>query len=99
MIRHTVVVRLHYPEGSEEEAGFFAALTALTQVPGVEKFELLRQVHPNTPYTYGFSMEFADKPTADAYQIHPDHVAFVQKNWKNAVAEFMEIDYAPLELG
>ena len=60
MIRHTVVFRLKHPRGSKEEKAFLDHALLLKKIPGVEKFEQLRQVSRKNDYTFGFSMEFAD---------------------------------------
>jgi len=79
------------------EKGFLRdAKVALETIPGVKKFEQLKQVSPKTPYRFGFSMEFADKAAYDAYDRHPRHVAFVQDRWNREVDSFLEIDYEPL---
>jgi hypothetical protein len=96
MIRHTVVFRLKHPAGSPEEADFLATARVLARIPGVERFEQLRQVSPKNDYDFGFSMEFADGAAYDGYNRHPDHVAFVRDRWVPEVAAFLEIDYAPL---
>lgn len=97
MIRHTVAFRLRHPAGSEAERDFLAANAALGRIPGVERFELLRQVSPKNEFTFGVSMEFADQAAYDAYNTHPDHVAFVQHRWVPEVEDFLEIDVVPLE--
>jgi heme-degrading monooxygenase HmoA len=97
MIRHTVAFRLHHPAGSEEERDFLAANAALGSIPGVERFEMLRQVSPKNDFTFGVSMEFADQAAYDAYNTHPEHVGFVQGRWVPEVADFLEIDVVPLE--
>jgi hypothetical protein len=96
MIRHTVVFSLKHPRGSEAERGFLEAALVLKAIPGVEKFEQLRQVSPKADYDFGFSMEFADQAAYQGYNDHPDHVAFVRDRWVPEVARFQEIDYAPL---
>ena len=96
MIRHTVVFRLKHPPGSAAEAAFLEAANVLAAIPGVTKFERLREVSPKNGYAFGFSMEFTDQASYDAYDRHPDHVAFVEGRWIPEVAEFLEIDYAPL---
>ena len=60
MIRHTAVFRLKHAAGSAAERDFLAANRALKSIPGVEAFELLRQVSPKNDFTFGVSMEFAD---------------------------------------
>lgn len=95
MIRHTVVFRLKHAPGSPAEREFLAAAQALVSIPGVEKFELLRQVGKKCAYTFGLSMEFADAEVYAHYNDHPAHVRFVQERWLAEVADFLEIDYAP----
>lgn len=97
MIRHTVVFRLRHAAGSAEERAFLDAALVLAAIPGVERFERLRQTSPKAPdYDFGFSMEFADRAAYDGYNDHPDHVAFVRDRWLPEVAAFQEIDYTPL---
>jgi len=96
MIRHTVVFSLKHERHSSAETAFLKAAEALANIPGVEKFEQLRQISPKNAYAFGFSMEFRNQAAYDGYNIHPDHVAFVRDRWVPEVATFMEIDYAPL---
>jgi quinol monooxygenase YgiN len=93
-IRHSVAFTLRHPEGSAEEATFLDAVRALAAIPGVEAFELVDQISPKSPHRYGFSMEFADRAAHAAYDAHPDHRAFVAERWGNAVADFVEVDFA-----
>ena len=96
MIRHTVAFRLRHPPGSPEEAAFLHTARGLADIPGVQKFEQLRQVSRKNGYRFGFSMEFADQAAYDGYNSHPLHVAFVRDRWTSEVEEFLELDYAPL---
>ena len=96
MIRHTVVFTLKHSAGSNEEQAFLRHARILADIPGVEKFEQLRQVSPKNDYAFGFSMEFADQAAYSAYDGHPDHVAFVRDRWVPEVAKFLEIDYVPV---
>jgi Stress responsive A/B Barrel Domain len=85
------------PPGSAEEKKFLAdGPRILTAIPGVQKFEALRQVSSKNDYAFGFSMEFADQAAYDGYDQHPDHVAFVRDRWQREVEKFLEIDYAPV---
>jgi len=96
MIRHTVAFRLKHAPGSPAERDFLAAAQALVSIPGVEKFELLRQVGRKCTYTFGLSMEFADAEGYAHYNDHPAHVRFVQERWLAEVADFLELDYTPM---
>ena len=95
-IRHAVAFRLVHEPGSDAEADFLRANAALEAIDGVEAFELLREVSPKNAFTFFLTMEFADRAAYDAYSAHPDHVAFVEGRWIPEVAEFLEIDSAPL---
>lgn len=96
MIRHTVVFSLKHASGSAEESAFLRAAEVLATIPGVGKFEQLRQVSPKNDYAFGFSMEFADQATYAGYNDHPEHVAFVRDRWVPEVERFLEIDYVPV---
>jgi len=95
-IRHTVVFRLKHAAGSAAEQHFLRDARALAAIPGVRQFEQLRQTSPKNPFTFGFSMEFADAAAYAAYSSHPEHVRFVQERWIPEVEQFMEIDYEAL---
>ena len=96
MIRHTAVFRLKHKAGSMPETDFLFAIRKLKDIPGVEKFEVLRQISPKCEFAYGVSMEFKDQEAYTAYNEHPAHVAFVQSRWVPEVAAFTEIDYVAL---
>ena len=95
-VRHTVAFRLGHPEGSEAERLFLEAAAGLAAIPGVEAFELLREVSPKNEYRFGISMEFADRAAYEDYNEHPEHVSFVQERWLAEVEDFLELDYASL---
>lgn len=96
MIRHTVVFTLRHPIGSTAEQDFLLAADVLTEIPGVMKFEKLRQTSIKNDYAFGFSMEFENQAAYDVYNVHPLHVAFVNGRWIPEVSSFMEIDYVAL---
>jgi heme-degrading monooxygenase HmoA len=91
-IRHSVAFSLRHEAGSDAEADFMAAITALEQIPGVEAFELMREVSPKNDFDYGLTMEFADRAAYEDYNEHPQHVAFVADRWDVEVTNFLEID-------
>jgi hypothetical protein len=91
-IRHSVVFTLVHEPGSEGEAGFLRALGALEAIPGVEAFELMREVSPKNGFDHALTMEFADRSAYEAYNEHPDHVGFVEGRWDGEVKDFLEID-------
>jgi quinol monooxygenase YgiN len=91
-IRHSVVFRLRHESGSAAEADFLGAAAALAAIPGVEAFELMREISPKNEYRFALTMEFADRTAYEAYNAHPDHVAFVQGRWVPEVEAFLELD-------
>lgn len=92
-IRHTVAFSLKHDRESAQERNFLDALATLAHIPGVEAFEVLRQVGSKNQFTFGVSMEFASQAAYDSYNEHPDHVRFVNERWLREVEDFMEIDY------
>ncbi|MEN7547294.1 Dabb family protein [Rapidithrix thailandica] len=98
-IIHTVIFSLKHEAGSPEERQFLDdARTILTAIPGVEEFEVRKQVSQKNEYQFGFSMKFADQQAYDKYNQHPEHIAFVEKRWKKEVTDFLEIDYEQMNL-
>jgi hypothetical protein len=94
MIRHTVVFRLRHAPGSAAEQDFLrTAREQLTPIPGVERFEVLRQVGIQSSYRFSLSMEFADAAVYQGYNEHPNHTAFVGDRWIPEVEEFLELDF------
>lgn len=94
-IRHTVAFRLAHTPGSDEERRFLDAAAELEAIPGVEAFELMREVSPKNEFAFGISMEFRDADAYASYNDHPAHVRFVAERWAYEVSDFQEIDYAP----
>ena len=93
MIRHIVPFRLKHIKGSPEEADFLKALAKLADIPGVLNLQVMPQISRKNDFTFGVSMEFASNEAYQAYNEHPDHVAFVQGRWVPEVVAFMEIDF------
>jgi hypothetical protein len=93
MIRHTVAFNLKHARGSQPEWDFLDAALALATIPGVTRFERLRQVSVKNSFAFGFSMEFADQAAYDGYNLHPVHVRFVADRWVHEVETFLEADF------
>ncbi len=92
MIRHAAIFKLKHAKGSDEENSFLAAIRELKSIPGVERFELARETSPKNAYDFAVSMYFPDEAAYHAYNVHPTHVAFVERRWIPEVASFMEHD-------
>lgn len=97
MIQHTVAFRLKHPVGSAEEADFLAAAATVGALPGVRDYQQLRQVSPKCDHDYWFTMFFDDQAAYDAYNAHPEHVAFVRDRWQAEVVDFQEMDFVALD--
>jgi hypothetical protein len=98
VIRHTVVFGLRHAPASAAEADFLrTARERLTPIPGVERFEVLRQTGGQSEFRFSLSMEFADGDAYRAYNEHPDHTGFVQERWIPEVEEFLELDFEPYD--
>jgi hypothetical protein len=83
MLVHTVYFWLKPDLSTAQRAEFLTALQALDKVPSVQEFHLgrpagipPRPVVDNT-YDYSITCLFADVAAHDAYQVHPQHLAFV----------------------
>lgn len=97
MIRHSVVFSLVHDADSAEERDFLATgRAALSAIPGVEHFAVLRQVSPKSEHRFLFEMTFADDAAYQAYNEHPAHLDFVSSRWVPEVSDFQELDYVPL---
>ncbi|GAB4045415.1 Dabb family protein [Spirosoma litoris] len=97
MIRHTVVFKLKDQIDLLQEQAFFEAALALAAIPGVQKFEGLKQIGTKNKFDFGLSMEFDTEEEYAYYNNHPAHVQFVREHWIPTVQDFLEIDYEPLE--
>ena len=91
-IRHTIVFTLNHEPGSEGEADFLDGIARLESIPGVEAFELMREVSPKNDYRFGLTIEFSDPAAFTAFTDHPEHAEFVRRRWDAEVAAFLEID-------
>jgi len=97
MIRHSVILTLYSSLSPSEKMQFFAAVAELKQIPGVQKFEVLKQTSQKNPFRYGISMEFESQEAYELYTNHSLHSAFVDKYWAACVEDFLEIDYQKLD--
>jgi len=97
MIRHSVILRLKSSLSLADKSQYFVAVNELKHIPGVQKFEVLKQTSPKNPFDYGISMEFENQEAYDLYTNHSLHTAFVEKYWAACVEDFLEIDYQILD--
>lgn len=94
---HSVIFSLKHEKGSVEEQRFLEdGRSALSAIPSVQKFRVFQQISPKNTYDFGFSMVFDSKADYEAYNAHPNHVAFVKDRWEKEVTQFLEIDYSEI---
>jgi hypothetical protein len=93
-IKHMVIFSLMHEVESPESAQFLAdGRDILSSIPGVEDFEVFRQVSSKNKFDFGFSMVFANQAAYDLYNAHSLHVDFVANRWVKEVSDFLEIDF------
>jgi hypothetical protein len=97
MIRHSVILTLKSSLSPADKLQYFAAVDELKQIPGVQKFEVLKQTSAKNPFEYGISMEFENQEAYNLYAGYSLHTAFVEKYWAACVEDFLEIDYQKLD--
>lgn len=92
-ITHMVTFTLYAGKDTSEAETFLKeSKEALAAIPGVENFQVLRQVSAKNEFDYSFSMVFADQAAYDAYNDHPVHRQYVAERWEKEVSRFQEID-------
>ncbi|WP_174818728.1 Dabb family protein [Paenibacillus illinoisensis] len=92
-ITHMVTFTLYAGKDTAEAEAFLKeSADALAVIPGVENFQVLRQVSAKNEFDYSFSMVFADQAAYDAYNEHPVHRKYVEERWEKEVSRFQEID-------
>lgn len=70
----------------------------LRNIPGVLQFHVGKMAPSHRPvvdqsYQVALNITFSDKPTQDAYQIHPQHVEFVEKVFKRVCKKVVVYDF------
>lgn len=92
-INHMVTFTLYAGKDTPEAEAFLKESTdALANIPGVEQFQVLRQVSEKNEFDYSFSMVFADQAAYVSYNVHPVHRKYVEERWEKEVSRFQEID-------
>jgi len=77
MVRHILLLQQRPDATADDIDACRAALAGLVgPVPGLVDFHWGANVAPverRDGFTHGFSMDFVDRPSLDAYGPHPDH--------------------------
>ncbi len=93
MIQHTVAFQFKPNLEEGDIRAFFCAARALSEIAAVEEFEVLKQVGKKNSFEYALSMYFETQHAYEAYNNHPQHIAFVENYWLKQVSDFIELDY------
>ncbi len=70
----------------------------LKSIPGVLSYHVGRMASSHRPvvdqsYQVGLNLTFPDKATPDAYQVHPQHLEFVEKVFKRVCTKVVVYDF------
>ena len=70
----------------------------LKDIPGIEHFHVGRMAGSERPvvdqtYQVALNTVFADKRAQDAYQVHPQHIEFVEKVFKRVCKKVVVYDF------
>ena len=70
----------------------------LKSIPGILLFHVGRMVKSDRPvvdqsYQVALNVIFADKKSQDAYQVHPQHLEFVEKVFKRVCTKVVVYDF------
>jgi len=98
MFSHVVIfwTNPNQPNAAEELAA--GAEHYLKSIPGILLFHVGKMVKSERPvvdqsYQVALNVIFADKKSQDAYQIHPQHLEFVEKVFKRVCAKVVVYDF------
>ena len=70
----------------------------LRDIPGIQHFHVGRMVGSRRPvvdqtYQVALNTVFTDKQTQDEYQVHPQHIEFVEKVFKRVCTKVLIYDF------
>jgi len=89
-------MKLKHDTDSSEEKNFLAECAKLEGIPGVLNYKIVQETSPKNDFAFGLVMNFESQKDYDSYNVHPDHVHFVENVWIPNVETFQEIDYENL---
>lgn len=99
MLSHIVVFWTNPDVPDAEQRLIEGARRHLRNIPGVLSFHVGRMVPSDRPvveqsYQVALNLTFADKAAEQAYQVHPEHVAFVENVFKPNCSRVVIYDFA-----
>ena len=99
MFSHVVVFWTDPADAGAADALIAGAEKYLRPIPGVLHFHVGRMVGSPRPvvdqsYQVALNLVFPDKKSQDDYQVHPQHIEFVQKVFKPFCKKAVVYDFA-----
>ena len=99
MFSHVVIFWTDPAQPNAADELLAGANQYLRDIPGTVFFHVGKMATSPRPvvdqsYQVALNVVFTDKAAQDAYQIHPDHVAFVEKVFKKVCKKVVIYDFA-----
>jgi hypothetical protein len=98
MFSHVVIFWTHPDKPTAPEELIAGARHYLSQIPGVLNFHVGRMVPSHRPvvdqsYQVALNLQFETKQLQDEYQVHPLHIEFVEKVFKDNCHRVVVYDF------
>jgi hypothetical protein len=98
MFSHVVIFWTDPANPKAADELIVGATKHLKIIPSVRHFHIGKMVGSHRPvvdqsYQVALNTEFADKKTQDDYQVHPEHLVFVEKYVKPLVKKVVVYDF------
>lgn len=98
MFSHVVIFWTDPAQPGAADELIAGAQTYLRDIPGVRQFHVGKMVPSHRPvvdqsYQVALNVGFADKLSQDAYQVHPQHLEFVEKVFQRVCQKVAVYDF------
>jgi hypothetical protein len=97
-LRHTTFVNLNFEEGDPRFDEFFdAAKRMMGTISQVRKYHHFKQIVPETPYKYGFMLDFDSVEDFEKHFEDPQLIEFAEKYWESSVKEYIDFNLIEID--
>jgi hypothetical protein len=98
MFSHVVIFWTDPAKPDAADELIAGATKYLKNIPGVLHFHVGKMASSHRAvvdqsYQVGLNIVFPDKKTQDEYQVHPQHIEFVEKVWKPVAGRVVVYDF------
>ena len=98
MFSHVVIFWTDPAQPNATDELIAGANKYLKDIPGVQRFHIGRMVGSERPvvdqtYQVALNTEFADKQAENEYQVHPQHIEFVETVFKRVCTRVVIYDF------